>query len=82
VGEGRGEVAVGGALVSRPRVEVAVPALALRRAEAAAALGLSVDTFDRHVRPQLRVLYVGDLRLWPVEELTRWLRENAREVPS
>ena len=56
------------------------PQLALQRKEAAAALGVGVDTFDRHVRPHLKVVYVGDLRLWPLSELERWLDSNARTV--
>jgi hypothetical protein len=56
--------------------------LALQRRDAAAALSIGVDTFDRQVRPHLRVVYVGDVRLWPVDELRGWLERNAREVPS
>ena len=55
-------------------------ALALQRKEAAASLGVGVDTFDRHIRPHLKVVYVGDLRLWPVAELQRWLDISARAV--
>jgi len=51
--------------------------LAYQRKEAAAALGVSVDTFDRHIRPHLRCVYVGDTRLWPVSELERWLAQAA-----
>jgi hypothetical protein len=51
--------------------------LALQRKDAAAALGIGVDTFDRHVRPELRCVYVGDVRLWPVTELERWLGARA-----
>lgn len=51
--------------------------LALQRKEAAAALGVGVDTFDRHIRPELRCVYVGDVRLWPVAELERWLEGRA-----
>lgn len=51
--------------------------LAYQRKDAAAALGISVDTFDRHVRPDLRCVYVGDTRLWPRRELERWLAERA-----
>ncbi len=51
--------------------------LAYQRKDAAAALGLSVDSFDRHVRPELKCVYVGDARLWPVAELERWLAERA-----
>lgn len=51
--------------------------LALQRKEAAAALGIGVDSFDRHVRPELKCVYVGDVRLWPVAELERWLATHA-----
>jgi len=51
--------------------------LAVQRKEAAAAPGVGVDTFDRHIRPHLRCVYVGDVRLWPVAELERWLAERA-----
>jgi excisionase family DNA binding protein len=51
--------------------------LALTKAEAAAALGVSIDSFERHVQPNLRIVRRGRLRLIPVAELDRWLRENA-----
>lgn len=51
--------------------------LALQRKDAAAALGISVDSFDRHVRPELKCVYIGDTRLWPVAELERWLAARA-----
>jgi hypothetical protein len=51
--------------------------LAVQRKEAAACLSLSVDSFDRHVRPHIRCVYIGDVRLWPVAELERWLAANA-----
>jgi hypothetical protein len=54
------------------------PKLALQRREAAASLSVGVDTFDRHIRPLLKCVYVGDLRLWPVAELERYLDEHAR----
>jgi excisionase family DNA binding protein len=54
--------------------------LALTRAEAAAAIGVSVDSFERWVQPQLRLVRVGRRRLIPVAELERWLRENASRV--
>jgi hypothetical protein len=64
--------------VSRPHVEVAVPALALRRAEAAAAIGVSLETFDTHVRPHLAAVQVGGVVVYPVAELERFLAENAQ----
>ena len=51
--------------------------LALQRKEAAAALGVGVDTFDRYIRPHLRCVYVGGVRLWPVAEIERWLVDHA-----
>jgi hypothetical protein len=52
--------------------------LALRKLEAAAALGLSDESFDRYVRPTVRAVRVGGMRLYPVAELQRWLADNAR----
>jgi len=49
-----------------------VPRVALTRAEAAASLGLSRDSFERHVQPELRIIRRGRLRLIPVAELERW----------
>ena len=53
------------------------PRLALTRAEAAAALGMSLNSFERHVQPELRVIRRGQLRLFPIRELERWLEANA-----
>ena len=57
-----------------------VPRLALTREEAAAAIGMSLDSFERHVQPTIRLVRAGRMRLVPVAELDRWLGENAREV--
>ena len=54
-----------------------VPRLALRREEAAEALGVSDDFFDARIRAELRVVRRGTLRLYPVSELQRWLEKNA-----
>jgi hypothetical protein len=64
--------------VSRRRVDVPVPALALRRAEAAAALAVSQDTFDQHVRPHIGSAQVGGVTVYPVAELERWLLSHER----
>lgn len=50
-----------------------VPRLALQRSEAAAALGMSVEHFDKRVKPDLAVVYSGRLRLYPVAALQEWL---------
>ena len=53
-------------------VIVPVPRVAVGIDEAAAALGLSSDSFRRHVLPDLRVVRVGARRLVRVAELERW----------
>lgn len=51
--------------------------------EAAAALGVSRDFFDEHVRDELRLIRRGRLVLIPVRELEQWANENAaRTRPS
>ena len=52
------------------------PRVALSRREAAAALGMSLRHFQRHVQPQLKCIYSGQLRLYPMAELERWVAEQ------
>lgn len=54
-----------------------VPRLALTREEAAAAIGLSLRSFERHVQPELRMVRLGSARLVPVGELNKWVERNA-----
>jgi hypothetical protein len=57
-----------------------VPRVALSRQEAALSLGMSLDSFERHVQPELRLIRRGKLRLVPVAELERWADDNAESV--
>lgn len=57
-----------------------VPRLTLTKPEAAAALGISIDSFERHVQPELRVIRRGRIRLIPCRELERWTAESAALV--
>jgi hypothetical protein len=57
-----------------------IPRLALSREEAAAALGMSLNSFERHVQPTIRLVRLGRMRLVPVGELERWLAENAERA--
>jgi hypothetical protein len=50
---------------------------AVTRAEAARSLGVSINSFERHVQPELRIVRRGKLRLIPVREIERWLEENS-----
>ena len=49
-----------------------VKRVAVTREEAAAALGVSLSHFERHVQPQLRIIYSGSARLVLVSELEAW----------
>jgi hypothetical protein len=59
---------------------LAVPRLLLTRGEAAAALGMSVNSLERHVQPHVRCVRKGSMRLFPIRELERWVEENAMRV--
>jgi excisionase family DNA binding protein len=54
-----------------------VPRLALSIGEAAEALSVSRDFFDRHIRHELRLIRRGRKILVAVRELERWLEQNA-----
>jgi len=60
------------AAVSERPATSPVPRVALTREEAAAAVGMSLDSFERHVQPELRLIRRGKLRLVPIHELERW----------
>lgn len=74
------------ATVERTAVLDAPPALPvgrvlLTRREAAAALGMSLSHFQRHVQPFLPCVYSGQLRLYRPADLERW-SEGAVSVPN
>jgi len=58
-------------------MSVSTPRIALKIEEAAAALGVSRDFFDEHVRDELRLIRRGRLVLVPVRELERWVEREA-----
>lgn len=55
----------------------AAPILALSPDEAAAALSVSRDFFDKHIAPELRIARRGRRKLIAVRELERWLDRAA-----
>ena len=65
--------------MARVHVEAAIPALALRRPAAAAALGVSVDTFDREIRHELPVIRVGNVVTYPVGGLQQWISAHSEK---
>jgi hypothetical protein len=46
--------------------------------EAAASIGVSLSHFRRHVLPDLRVIYSGNVRLVSLVELAQWAEKQAR----
>lgn len=61
----------------KPRDMAGVPRFALTLEEAAHSLGMSVDSYDKHVRPHVKTIRKGKLVLTPTWELERWATENA-----
>lgn len=59
-----------------------VPRLTFRIKEAAEALGMSDDSFARHVRPFIRTIRCDRLVLIPVKELEGWVAQSAACVGS
>ena len=59
-----------------------IPRVALTREEAALSLGMSLDSFERHVQPSLRMVRLGRMRLVPLTELSRWLDDHAEHTLS
>lgn len=55
--------------------------LALSIDEAAAALSISRDSFERYVAPEIRLLAVGRRLVVPVVEIERWIEIRA-EIPA
>lgn len=58
----------------------AVRPVAVPKPTAAAMLGVSVDSFERHIQPDLRVIRRGRLRLFAVAELERWACDAGERV--
>ncbi len=56
-----------------PTPDPSPPRLALSRNDAATSLGMSLRHFQRHVQPHIGCIYSGQLRLYPIAELERWV---------
>lgn len=54
--------------------------VALTRDEAAASLGISLDSFEKYVQPHIRLIVLGSRKVVPVSELARWA-DRAAEKP-
>ena len=54
--------------------------LALTRAEAADALSMSLDHFEKNVQHEIRLVRRGRKILVPIPELEAWLERNAERI--
>ena len=55
--------------------------IALKRSEAASALSISVATLDRLTKAgEIRCVKHNALKIYPVEELARWMRSRIEEA--
>jgi hypothetical protein len=57
-----------------PRVLLRLPS------EAAAALGVSDEFLDEHIRPELRLIRRGRFNFVAVAELNRWAEQNSAKT--
>jgi hypothetical protein len=57
-----------------------VTKLLVSREQAAEMCDVSVDFFDEHIRPELKVVYLGRRVLIPVREIEKWIDRNAEHV--
>jgi hypothetical protein len=53
--------------------------VAVSREDAAAALGMSLTTFEERVQPALGLVRCGRRQLVPVAELRRWVEEHTED---
>jgi hypothetical protein len=65
-----------------PRPVQPVPRYTLRRKEAAASPGVSLNHFERRMQPALKIAGGGELVLVPVAELGRWAQRHARQLAA
>ena len=54
--------------------------VAVTKPQAAALLSVSIDSLERYVLPDLRVIRRGRLVLIPTVELERWANDNAERT--
>lgn len=62
--------------MSRPQLTADIPALALRRAQAAAACAVSLEVFDAQIRPYVPAKRLGGVVVYPTAGLERFLTDS------
>jgi hypothetical protein len=61
-------------------ITISMAPVAVSRATAATALGVSLTFFSEEIQPELRLVRRKSKVMVPVAELQRWLAENAERV--
>jgi hypothetical protein len=61
-------------------IVVTTSPIAVTRETAARMLGMSVDSFEKFVQAEVRIIRKGKMRLVPVDELRRWAEANAERT--
>jgi hypothetical protein len=59
-------------------IVISLSPVAVSRANAATALGVSLSFFETEIQPELRLVRRKSKVMVPVAELQRWLIENAK----
>jgi hypothetical protein len=60
--------------------KASIEPLALRIYDAAKALGISIESFERHVEAKIKIVPLGTMKLVAVAELERFLDEEAYRI--
>ena len=63
-----------------PQVVLSLPCIALTREQAARSIGMSLDHFEKHVQPEIRLVRRGRKVIVPTAELTAWVERNQEHV--
>jgi hypothetical protein len=61
-------------------IVVTTTPIAVTREVGARMLGMSVDSFEKFVQPEVKLIRKGKLRLVPVDELRKWAETNAERT--
>jgi hypothetical protein len=61
-------------------IVISMSPVAVSRADAARALGVSLSFFETEIQPELQLVRRKSKVMVPVAELSRWLAENAERV--
>ncbi len=65
------------AVVANPMKQEIVTPILVKRREAAGMLSISIESFERHVEPHIKLVQLGSMFLVPLSELERFVADYA-----